>query len=185
MMRRLRLPASVYSFAFLFFACGSDLPKVGTPDVTADTTSDVVDVPVFEADVRPDVPDAEPDTPDAEQDVEPDIVCEDVCEEGESRCEANAIELCAPDEDGCLSWTAGADCALDGELCLEADRAAECVDPTCDDGRTGGDGSGIDCGGEECPACEPGRPCRSGSDCTSGVCAEGLCAEPSSVSTRC
>jgi hypothetical protein len=60
-----------------------------------------------------------------------------------------------------------------------ADETSTGADPTCDDGIHNGDETDVDCGGPTCSACQPGRSCEEGSDCTSEVCEAGLCAEPS------
>ncbi|AUX33862.1 uncharacterized protein SOCE836_060260 [Sorangium cellulosum] len=41
-----------------------------------------------------------------------------------------------------------------------------------------GDESGVDGGTTSCPRYPPGRGCRTGADCTSGVCWSGACEAP-------
>ncbi|MDY0001161.1 MAG: hypothetical protein RBU30_07705 [Polyangia bacterium] len=60
--------------------------------------------------------------------------CQDPCSpEGALRCrdDHGGLELCAPDNDGCLAWAAGADCGAQ-EQCVEttADASAYCA--ACD-----------------------------------------------------
>ncbi|MEM6533958.1 MAG: hypothetical protein AAF654_15170 [Myxococcota bacterium] len=45
---------------------------------------------------------------------------------------------------------------------------------TCSDGVTNGSETGVDCGGELCPACALGSACENDSDCTSGSCDLGV-----------
>ncbi|RVU46833.1 hypothetical protein EA187_06785 [Lujinxingia sediminis] len=47
--------------------------------------------------------------------------------------------------------------------------------PTCDDGEQNGGETGVDCGGSECEACEPGQGCEDGGDCSSGLCQNNIC----------
>jgi len=52
--------------------------------------------------------------------------CEDDCpEEDATRCADDMIERCAPLDSGCLGWTLGDDCTLDGGHCAEG----SCVSP--------------------------------------------------------
>lgn len=52
---------------------------------------------------------------------------------------------------------------------------------TCADGKKNGKETDIDCGGPTCPACVDGKTCKSGTDCSSGVCAVGYCQLPSCI----
>ena len=47
--------------------------------------------------------------------------------------------------------------------------------PTCDDGVQNGEETGVDCGGSECEACEPGQGCEGAGDCASGLCQDNVC----------
>ncbi|TXD36190.1 hypothetical protein FRC98_13790 [Lujinxingia vulgaris] len=47
--------------------------------------------------------------------------------------------------------------------------------PTCDDGVQNGEETGIDCGGADCEACEPGQGCEGAGDCASGLCQDNVC----------
>ncbi len=64
---------------------------------------------------------------------------------------------------------------LDGQLVwgVEPDFPA-----ACDDGEQNGNETDVDCGGS-CEDCLPGEGCATGTDCTTGVCTGGICAEPS------
>ncbi|MEM6290118.1 MAG: hypothetical protein AAGA54_02600 [Myxococcota bacterium] len=50
-----------------------------------------------------------------------------------------------------------------------------CSAPTCDDGVQNGDETDTDCGGDVCPACDPGESCEEGDDCASGGCTDDAC----------
>ena len=47
----------------------------------------------------------------------------------------------------------------------------------CMDGKLDGTETDLDCGGS-CTRCDDGKKCKSGTDCESNTCAEGLCAQP-------
>lgn len=49
-----------------------------------------------------------------------------------------------------------------------------CEQPSCSDGFSNGDETGVDCGGT-CGACGDGQGCLVDLDCTSGACVQGLC----------
>ncbi|MEO7329136.1 MAG: hypothetical protein ABI193_11185 [Minicystis sp.] len=74
-----------------------------------------------------------------------------------------------------------ADCATlvcEAGACVEGPIDPVCVaadDPTCNDCVLDGLETGIDCGGDACAPCGPGQSCLHDGDCTSGVCAGGLC----------
>jgi hypothetical protein len=53
------------------------------------------------------------------------------------------------------------------------------IPPTCLDGEKNGLESDVDCGGGLCPTCDDGEDCNQNSDCTSGVCVDGVCQPPS------
>ncbi len=48
---------------------------------------------------------------------------------------------------------------------------------SCENGKTDGSESDVDCGGGTCEPCELGRNCHYGSDCKSGRCKDGKCVE--------
>lgn len=48
----------------------------------------------------------------------------------------------------------------------------------CSNGVLDGDETGVDCGGPDCPSCSFNASCSLDSDCASGNCENGLCAEP-------
>ena len=52
------------------------------------------------------------------------------------------------------------------------------IPPTCLDGELNGSESDVDCGGDICPTCDDGEDCNENSDCTSGVCQDGVCQAP-------
>ena len=54
--------------------------------------------------------------------------CEEECSEESTRCRGHTVEICLPDEDGCLQWSPDEDCAELGLLCLEREGVAECAD---------------------------------------------------------
>ena len=47
----------------------------------------------------------------------------------------------------------------------------------CDDGIRNGAETDIDCGGGQCPRCEQNSRCVNGSDCVTGICDRGVCAD--------
>lgn len=84
----------------------------------------------------------------------------------------------------------GPDCGpcTEGQMCVE-DR--DCLDgncegdvcevptgDTCNDAQLNGDETDIDCGGEQCQACDDGEACAAPSDCVSGVCTDDECQPP-------
>lgn len=48
----------------------------------------------------------------------------------------------------------------------------------CQDGEQNGNESDTDCGGGQCPPCQPGDHCNEPADCESGVCTGEVCSEP-------
>jgi hypothetical protein len=63
--------------------------------------------------------------------------------------------------------------------CTPTDWETDSIVPvSCDDGRRNGTESDIDCGGAECQKCATDRGCGTGSDCASGECIGGSCADP-------
>lgn len=50
--------------------------------------------------------------------------------------------------------------------------------PSCSDATTNGSETDVDCGGEQCPDCDDGRACGTGTDCLSGFCGNGTCQPP-------
>ncbi|MBN2493669.1 MAG: hypothetical protein JXR96_03670 [Deltaproteobacteria bacterium] len=72
------------------------------------------------------------------------------------------------------AWMSSAVIGLAGLLSLSCSGAA----PSCDDGEKNGQETGVDCGGPDCQPCLPLDPCLLDRDCTSGVCADGVCREP-------
>ncbi len=58
------------------------------------------------------------------------------------------------------------------------------VSQACADGIRNGAETDVDCGGPECADCAPGRLCNVGNDCTTNVCASGVCTSPASCSDR-
>ena len=151
------------------------------PDSFDEDTSDLGRFDASDArDARSDARDARSDARDAGSDPQRDLgpdapPCEDACDAGASACtDADAVEICAEGADGCLAWMAEADCAALGFLCADG----ACIEPSCEDGRTNGDETYLDCGGS-CPPCRDGLPCDDADDCASGLCDRGLCARPS------
>lgn len=53
-----------------------------------------------------------------------------------------------------------------------------CQGPGCTNGIRDGEEVGVDCGGNDCPKCGVGSPCKHYLDCSSAVCMEGFCKEP-------
>ncbi len=50
--------------------------------------------------------------------------------------------------------------------------------PGCTDGVQNGTETGVDCGGDTCPACPSGGQCTAPEDCASGICVAGVCHDP-------
>jgi hypothetical protein len=67
----------------------------------------------------------------------------------------------------------GAPCAP-GFYCYEG----TCIPSACVDFLMNNQETFVDCGGPECLPCMPGQGCVQPSDCTSGVCAMGICQAP-------
>ena len=63
----------------------------------------------------------------------------------------------------------------DGEYCS----AGLCLTPTCVDELANGNETGVDCGGDACPACADGHGCDTFIDCLSQVCSGSVCLAPS------
>lgn len=101
------------------------------------------------------------------------------------RCERGVCDSSGPKVESLSSGTAceGGYCDPTGE-CVECTKAAHCpggtcvggacVAASCDDTFKTGNETDIDCGGD-CTACALGKDCNDGSDCTTGVCKNGMC----------
>ena len=72
----------------------------------------------------------------------------------------------------CVACVTAAQCT--GGVCVNN----ACVSLTCVDSVESPGETDVDCGGDECPPCPPGKKCATGSDCTSLVCAS-VCLPPS------
>ena len=70
----------------------------------------------------------------------------------------------------CVDCLADTDCPQ-GQVCLEA----TCAAPSCMDGKKNGGETDLDCGGPQCPKCDPGDACQQASDCGTGVCTGDVC----------
>lgn len=104
---------------------------------------------------------------------------EDVCADpgcGDGSLNGSETDLdCGGDCEGCdvdQRCASDSDCA--SRHCAEDDEGElRCVAADCDDDRSNGDESDVDCGGD-CDPCDDGARCNDGSDCESLVCgAEG------------
>ncbi len=70
------------------------------------------------------------------------------------------------------------DCAsgkCESKVCVD-DSDVE-LPKTCSNKKQDGNETDVDCGGGECNKCEDGKDCKKNSDCSSGKCEEGTCAE--------
>jgi hypothetical protein len=67
----------------------------------------------------------------------------------------------------CVECTDSAQC--NGNVCLDH----ACFASDCDDGSQNGFETDVDCGGGQCPRCDIGQGCVSGSDCKSNSCDTG------------
>jgi len=83
-----------------------------------------------------------------------------------------------PTADGTTSDTGNADtAAVDSEGSGGGDQDGG-GDGSCNDGVKNTNESDVDCGGPDCPACEPPQMCVEDEDCTTEVCANGECQAP-------
>jgi len=106
----------------------------------------------------------------------------DLCEAGEPQnpsmpenhpCTGESIGICVAGQ--CKECSESIDVmCLAGLKC----HLAKCVPMTCTDTIPNGQETDVDCGGPECPPCDPGNLCAQASDCTSGVCTGGVCQAP-------
>jgi hypothetical protein len=94
------------------------------------------------------------------------------CRRGRKRCGKHCVSL-QSDAKNCGSC--GNACGP-GETCVEG----TCTSPqaTCSDGVKNGAETDVDCGGPDCPGCQNGLDCSAGTDCASGFCQGGVCAQP-------
>lgn len=112
-------------------------------------------------------------------------------------CSGDALDTCndarkngSETDIDCGGWVNGAPvcdrCEVSRQCTRDENCAADlechqnrCSTIACDDGRSNGLETDIDCGGMTCDACADGARCSVASDCTSGVCDNDLCAAPS------
>ena len=98
------------------------------------------------------------------------------CDDGELNGDETDVDCGGPDCDPCAdgaSCNTGTDCQsgyCDAGSCGQP--PAHCSNDTLDEDETD-----VDCGGADCPACENGQGCADNSDCASGYCDAGSCAE--------
>ena len=82
----------------------------------------------------------------------------------------------------CARCPVGSHCLVATDCINDACEGNLCLSLGCDDGTQNGDETGLDCGGGSCEPCPPGGGCTIGQgarDCTSGVCLNGICQQPS------
>lgn len=110
-------------------------------------------------------------------------VCYDACDAqtdcaSEERCGRNACVpldcqgVDCPGDEICYRGVCYLPCETDDE-CNETDAEClegACVAPSCDDGLQSGGQTDVDCGGDNCQACELGRNCVEVTDCVSERC---------------
>jgi hypothetical protein len=77
----------------------------------------------------------------------------------------------------CPGCPAGSPCNGASDCLSRVCSDGQCREASCSDGVSSGDESGIDCGGSDpnCAGCADGAPCRSGADCESSDCENGIC----------
>jgi hypothetical protein len=70
----------------------------------------------------------------------------------------------------CVQCGLGKKCNADSDCLSDACDASSgiCISDHCQDHRTDGDETDLDCGGRTCPACAPGKACRWSFDCVAG-----------------
>jgi hypothetical protein len=110
----------------------------------------------------------------------------DVCLQGSSTCDGDAVVQCSSNGDGLAQPVP---CSA-GETCVESGTTASCVVPgadggtpgqdastppsdagdPCSNGQLDGDESDVDCGGQDCAPCGSGLDCNAAADCASDVC---------------
>jgi cysteine-rich repeat protein len=104
--------------------------------------------------------------------VDSDEQCDDGKRENGDGCRANCtLEDCG---DGIKDPQEGCD---DGNKIGGDGCSAECTPetpPSCNDGSTNGDETGVDCGGS-CDGCPEGSACSGDNDCQSHICVGGIC----------
>ena len=105
--------------------------------------------------------------------------------EGAVRCNGSVREVCQLAASGCVEWVAIQDCSSQGLVCVESQGDTQCAQAeSCSDGVLNQDESDVDCGGS-CDPCPTGRRCHADSDCASGYCRGGTCAECRPSTFRC
>lgn len=107
--------------------------------------------------------------------------CDECTEPGESRCQANTIQVCTRDEDKCLIWASVVNCSYYDEQCEVVDSVPRCTS-TCEDecdplGTTRCSGTVV----ETCLKADSG--CLSWQ--TTEVCQEGEVCEQEELISRC
>ena len=91
--------------------------------------------------------------------------------DGESGIDCGGTSACGLCADG-KACASGSDCT--SAVCDA--KTHTCSAASCTDGMKNDGESGIDCGGTStCGLCADGKACKSGSDCTSGVCTGNVC----------
>jgi hypothetical protein len=105
-------------------------------------------------------------------------------------CGGDTCGLCA-DARGCAtdSDCVSEYCPATRGYCISDNGRGKCAventgKPTCADCMTNGAESDIDCGGDVCLPCRPGKICIDDVDCWSGTCSNGVCAA-GLAKTRC
>jgi hypothetical protein len=91
------------------------------------------------------------------------------------------VNVCsAPDACGgfCKPCEIGVACNSDINCKSENCAGGICQFPTCQDAKTDGQETDVDCGGPLCPPCSAGSWCLKPSDCESDVCVKGKCHAP-------
>jgi hypothetical protein len=97
-----------------------------------------------------------------------------VCAYGACTLPAGIPVGTSPDGGSGEPCNAQADCAP-GLICAYGHCAPTA---TCNDGMQNGDETDVDCGGYVCSSCLPGQRCVHSTDCTAGVCSNGICQAP-------
>lgn len=104
----------------------------------------------------------------------------DTCDDGKLDGDESAVdcggETCPV---RCPNYLA---CRDDSDCESDACNEGSCVPAECNNGTLDQDETDVDCGGMSCNGCDDGRRCKTGTDCSNGVCANHEC---SSIEQSC
>lgn|GEM_PF-5307670 len=102
--------------------------------------------------------------------------CDSPCEAGDVRCQADGVQTCEADTDGCTGWSAAVACPGDAPFCSLGRCGTTCVDE-CSESVCDGDVY-RDCGqfdGDDCLDLAADQSCESSDPCETGACTADGC----------